>query len=125
MKTKAAVTTITLPTLAEGEHYAGFVLKDGVPDHHVILLPGELESATWKEAGVWAKKQGGELPTRQEQALLFANAKQHFQPCCYWSGEQYEPVPSYAWYQSFTSGSQSDTRKGNYGRVRAVRRVKI
>lgn len=124
-KTAAAVTTITLPELAKGEHYTGIVLKDGAPSHHVILLPGELESGTWKEAIAWAKKQGGELPSRQEQALLFANAKEHFQPRWYWSGEQCAPGPSCAWYQHFTSGNQYYDRKGFSLRVRAVRRLAI
>ena len=34
-------TTITIPTLAKGEFYAGIIIKDGKPHHHVILLPGE------------------------------------------------------------------------------------
>lgn len=123
-KTKAPK-FITLPALKEGEHYAGIVLKDSAPSHHLILLPGELESADWKKATEWAKKQGGSLPTRQEQALLFANAKHHFQPRWYWSGEQYAPASVYAWYQSFTGGGQYGFHKFTSYRARAVRRLPI
>jgi len=54
-----------LPALAKGEAYAGILLKDGKPSHHLVLLPGQT-NANWKDAIAWAKKQGGELPTRKE-----------------------------------------------------------
>ena len=63
--------------LHSGEHYAGPVLDaDGNLMHHLVLraeLPtGEI---TWQAAMDWADSIGGALPTRQEQALLFANCK--------------------------------------------------
>ena len=62
-KAIAAVRAITI------EAAAAYVLE---------ILPGEFEG-TWKQAMAWAKKQGGELPTRKEQALLFANASGKFE----------------------------------------------
>ena len=122
----AAVTTISLPVLNEGEHYAGIALNaDGVPTHHLILLPGELESGTWNEAKGWAKKQGGELPTRQEQSLLFANAKQHFESSWYWSGEKYASGSDSAWNQNFLNGFQISGHEDSSDRARAVRRLPI
>lgn len=109
--------------LASGEHYAGIALKaDGTPSHHVILLPGEGEDLQWTAAVQWAEKAGGALPTRQEQALLYANLKNQFKPEWHWSCEQHENG-SYAWYQTFTTGFQYDTRKHNELRARAVRRL--
>lgn len=115
--------SITLPDLAEGEIYAGILVKDGVPNHHLVLLPGEAESVTWDQAGEWAASIGGELPTRKEQALLFANAADCFQSRWYWSGEQYSRY--YAWFQYFSNGCQDDYDKGYEARARAVRRVPI
>lgn len=121
----AVPTTITLPELAKGEHYAGIALKAGVPTHHLILLPGELESGTWQEAGKWAKAQGGELPTRQEQSLLFANAREQFKERYYWSCEQHAAFSECAWGQNFGYGGQTNWRTDYGGRARAVRRLPI
>lgn len=109
--------------LAAGERYAGLVLKpDGSPGHHLILLPGEADGLTWQAANDWAAKVGGELPTRQEQALLYANLKAEFKPEWYWSAEVYETDGSYAWYQYFYHGNQYVTRKDGRLQARAVRR---
>lgn len=121
----AAVLSIQIPELAKGEAYAGFILEKGVPTHHVVLLPGELERGTWKEAAAWAKKQGGELPSRREGALLFANAHEAFQPRWYWLGEQPAGDEGCAWCQGFSTGNQYWTHVSSYCRARAVRRVPI
>jgi hypothetical protein len=121
----AAIQTITLPELAPGEHYAGIVLADGKPSHHLILLPAYKESATWKQAGAWAKEQKADLPTRQEQSLLFANCKPHIEGGWYWSSEPYAGDSAYAWFQSFDGGIQFHWRKDGSARVRVVRRVPI
>ena len=124
-KKPAAPITLTLPALEKGEHYAGIIVTDGKPTHHVILLPGELKPSPWKTASAWAKKQGGELPTRREQSLLFANAKEQFQGTWYWSCEPYASDASYAWVQSFGDGGQHSNRVVNDYRARAVRRIPI
>ena len=109
--------------LQAGERYAGVLLhEDGTPSHHVVLLPGAAEEVTWQAAKDWAADAGGELPTRREQALLFANAKTAFEEKWYWSGEEHEDG-SYAWFQSFSYGYQGSNRKSYEGRARAVRRV--
>lgn len=106
-----------------GERYAGVVLDaDGFVLHHLILLPGVAEGVSWPAAKAWAVKVGGELPTRQEQALLYANLKAEFQLTWYWSGQEYEGDGSYAWLQSFGYGSQDSVHKSYEGRARAVRR---
>ena len=41
--------------LSDGEHYAGVILgKDGKPDHHLVLLPGEAEDVSWSAAQAWS-----------------------------------------------------------------------
>jgi hypothetical protein len=76
--------------LKPGEEYAGLLLgENGEPDEHIILLPGEVVGQDWGNCKAWAKLQGGELPTRRMQSLLFANLKKHFQSAWYWSCEQH------------------------------------
>lgn len=112
----------TAIVLAEGETYAGLILNDdGTPKHHLVLLPGEHEG-DWASAKAWASKVGGELPTRREQSLLFANAKPGFQTRWYWSNEAHENG-SGAWMQGFSSGDQVWDGVGNEACARAVRRV--
>ena len=119
-------TTITLPDLAQGEVYAGIALnEDGTPSHHLILLEGEAISGNWQTQMDWAKSIGGELPTRQEQALLYANSKQQFKPAWYWSSEQHSSESGWAWCQDFHHGTQGSYRKTGELRARAVRRLPI
>jgi hypothetical protein len=107
----------------EGGLYAGIVRGvAGAPDQHVILLPGAAEDVTWDQAQAFAAEAGGELPTRSEQALLYANLKDQFEGDWYWSGEQHASSPSIAWIQYFLNGVQSNFRKSYEGRARAVRR---
>jgi len=109
--------------LQDGEHYAGLILNaDGTPSHHLVLLPEADKRMAWQAAVEHAKDQGGTLPTRAEQALLFANLKAQFKAAWYWSSEEYEGDGSYAWSQYFVSGFQFGTHKSYEGRCRAVRR---
>lgn len=112
----------TAIVLAEDETYAGLILNDdGTPSHHLVLLPGETE-ATLADAKAWATKAGGELPTRREQSLLFANAKAGFKARWYWSSEKHESG-SGAWVQGFGYGDQGTSHVGNSYCARAVRRL--
>jgi hypothetical protein len=121
-----AATVLSLPgieiTLAPGERYAGLLLDEaGKPSHHLVLLPGEFEDVTWDAAKSAAEKAGGELPSRREQSLLFANLKSEFKAAWYWSSEQ---ASSYgAWHQVFYSGGQYHSGKKFEGRARLVRRL--
>jgi hypothetical protein len=117
---------ITIPSLSDGELWAGILLnEDGTPSHHVILLTGEAERIGWNKAVEWAKEIGGELPTRREQSLLFANCKSQFQPQWYWSGEQHAANSLGAWGQRFSNGNQDGIGKSFEARARAVRRLPI
>jgi len=109
-----------------GELWAGVMLnEDGNPSHHVILLPGEAERIGWNKAVEWAKEIGGELPTRREQSLLFANRKSQFKGEWYWSGEQHAANSGNAWGQDFFGGNQGSLNKSFEARARAVRRLPI
>ncbi|MDR9052113.1 DUF1566 domain-containing protein [Burkholderia multivorans] len=120
--TEYYVDAVTIP-LAAGEKIAGQILfEDGSLSHYLILLPGDAEELTWGEATAWAVEQGGELPTRREQSLLFANLKSEFEPTWYWSGERHESNSGWAWYQTFGLGNQFITHQLTEFRARAVRR---
>ncbi|WP_287027725.1 DUF1566 domain-containing protein [Herbaspirillum sp.] len=121
----AVAPTFSLPVLIEGEIYAGIILtEDGKPSHHLVLLPGDREEINHADAVAWASSIGGELPTRTEQSLLFANAKKHFAQEWYWSGER-NKENGWAWNQHFHNGGQHDTRTNSALRARAVRRLPI
>ena len=126
-RAEAVTLKLDLPPLKKGEHYAGIILgKDGAHGDHVILLPGEANSVTWEQAKAWAKKIGGELPTRREQSLLYANLQEQFKPAWYWSGEQHAAGSGSAWVQTFGYGDQSlSLLKSFINRARAVRRVPL
>jgi hypothetical protein len=110
--------------LREGEHYAGLILgKEGSPDHHLVLLPGEAQDVSWAVAREWAAAAGGELPTRRELALLYANLREQFQRMWYWSSEPQEPRSHLVWGQNFTSGIQTMYGRPFRGRARAIRRL--
>lgn len=105
--------------LKDGEQYTGLLLgKNGAPDQHIILLPGEAQEVNWDDARKFAADAGGELPTRREQSLLFANLPEGFPPYWHWSGEQRSAGS--AWIQFFGNGFWHDT--DIKCRARAVRR---
>ena len=115
-----AVPGFAVPALNEGERYAGIIMKDGKPSHHLILLGADGGELPWVDAKEWAASVGGELPTRAEQSLLFANCKDAFELCWHWSCEAYDP--SDAWCQHFYDGSQGYDYVVSKLRARAVRR---
>ena len=86
------------------------------------VLDDAPKALPWEEAKKWAESIGGQLPTRKEQALLFANVPELFKEEAYWSGEPYAGDESYAWYQNFNNGNQNNNHKDNQLRARAVRR---
>ncbi len=116
-----------IPMLSIGELYAGIILgKNGDADHHLILLPAKFDGRLdHKKATEWAAENGGELPNRREQSLLYANLKEEFEEAGYWSGETHAAYADYAWYQFFDNGSQHNILKLYTMRVRAVRRIAI
>jgi hypothetical protein len=115
-----------IPELNEGEIYAG-LSRD--PDtgawHHLVLLPDLPDKdLAWQEAIDWAKSVGGELPTRWESALLYANARDHIDDSYWhWISTPFAGDERYAWSQLFGYGNQGYDHKDYAGLARAVRRV--
>ncbi len=128
MNTTTAAALATIPA-AIGAAFAGGIYAgimrgvDGAPDEHLVLLPGTAEDLSWEAASEWAKAEGGELPTRRDQRLLFINLKDQFEEDWYWSSEQ--AGPSAAWGQHFDYGGQNYDTRSYEGRARAVRRLPI
>lgn len=116
---------IETPELNEGEIYVGAVVNSDGTGHHIILLPGDNDNATWQAQMDWANNIGGDLPDRVESALLFQKFKDQFKECGYWTNEAHASDAGYAWYQFFIYGYQINWRKGYYNRARAVRRVQF
>ncbi|MFL6675315.1 MAG: DUF1566 domain-containing protein [Massilia sp.] len=112
--------------LKEGESYAGLILgKEGTPDYHLILLPEDAGDVSWPTAREWAAGRGGDLPTRRELSLLFANLREQFERAWYWSSEHHETRAQLVWGQNFASGIQTVYGRPYRGHARAVRRVPI
>jgi len=113
------------PKLAKGEVWiCGLV---GIDDKvtHTILLPGESKNLNHQAAMAWAKKQGGDLPDRVEQAVMFRDHRKIFQQHAYWSNTTHAYFSGDAWYQNFYDGLQSNWRKDYKLLARAVRRVML
>ncbi|MBR8221262.1 DUF1566 domain-containing protein [Burkholderia ambifaria] len=120
--TEYRIEALTIP-LAAGERFAGQVLnEDGSLSHYLILLPGDADDITWSDAKAWAAERGGELPTRREQSLLFANLKGEFEERAYWSAEAHDSESGWAWFQYVNYGLQHTSHQTNEFRARAVRR---
>lgn len=122
--TTASTTGIALQP---GEHYAGVVLDEaGQVIHHLVLMAQRPDKKlTWQAACEWAASVGGELPSRQEQALLYANCKPHLEPVWHWSGETHEDDASYAWGCFCNYGYQDSNRKRVEGSAVAVRLIPV
>ena len=123
----APYTRLSVPAidieLAPGEHYAGAVLDEqGRAKHHLVLMATRPESElNWQAAMDWAASFGGALPTRQEQALLYANCKPYLEARWHWSCET-EGL-SHAWYCYFNYGNQHYGTRNAEGCAVAVRRL--
>jgi hypothetical protein len=111
--------------LQPGERYSGAVLDEfGQHMHHLVLMAQRPKiKLTWQPAMDWAEEVGGTLPTRQEQALLYANCKPHIKPEWHWSCETHKDDASYAWGCHFDVGHQDYYLKSSEGSAVAVRRV--
>ena len=113
----------SLPALGaelQGGIFAGITTQQDGTHVAVILLPNKTqERLTWGQATRWAEEVGGQLPTRQVAALLYANAKDHVKSDWHWTCE--EQSTSYARYCSFYDGHQYFDHKSYGGRALAVR----
>lgn len=116
---------LVTPPVNEGETYIGAIGNKNGDVYHLILLPGDNDDASWKNAMDWAKSIGGDLPNRIEQAMLYAQHKEEFKKDWYWSCEQHASVSDFAWCQDFDNGYQDYYDITSTLRARAVRRLPI
>lgn len=120
------ISVANLPAIGsdlEGGTFAGLTTTPAGAHVAVILLPDAGTDLTWTKAKAWAKKQGGELPSRPVAALLFANVKSALPPRWHWTSE--EEDASYAWLCDFTLGDQGSYRKSYEGGAVAVRLIPL
>jgi hypothetical protein len=104
----------------KGEAYAGIILnEDGTPSHYLILTAIAPTKMNWQEANDWAG--AGNLPNKQESALLYANCKNKLPKEWTWTSTQYSTYS--AWGQSFYDGGQYINGKDHKLRAIAVRRL--
>lgn len=121
---------LQIPAVAEGETYIGVIGDKAGNLYHLIALSGDNDRASQQAQLDWAKSIGGDLPNKLEAAMLFAHAKDLFQPAAYWTNETFidpdDPEDyGWAWYQGFGYGLQDYGRKNSPLRARAVRRLPI
>ncbi|MBR8096359.1 DUF1566 domain-containing protein [Burkholderia cenocepacia] len=124
---EATKSAFAVPETAEGEVYIGIVTNTAGEQHHVVLLPGDNDDATWQAQMEWAKSIGGDLPTRVEMLFLLENHRDKFERDAYWTC-QVDTDPGYsgwAWCQTFYGGSQFSDAQSSRLRARAVRRLSI
>ena len=115
-----------LPALGaplENGTFAGVITQSNGAHFAVVLLPDRGSKLTWKKAMNWAKKLGGELPTRPAAAMLFANAKASLPRGWYWTNEAADA--SYAWSCYFGTGHHYGHLKSYEGSAVAVRLIQI
>lgn len=111
--------------LKSGEKYAGLMLgKSGESDYHLFLMSEQKNNVTFNQAKEFVASFGGDLPTRCEQSLLFANLKEFFAPRAYWSCEEHLSK-EFAWCQHFSTGTQDYNHKLFTLRARAVRKIYV
>lgn len=106
------------------ETYIGFYSDKDGNRVDFWLLDGDNADATHEAQLEWAKSIGGDLPNRIEQAMLWANHRDQFKRCWYWSNEIHHTESGWAWSQTFTSGNQDRNTRILELRARAVRRAK-
>lgn len=122
----AAAGAFQVPQLGAGESYAGILLDQaGKPVAHLVEIARRTQEGTWQEQLDWAKSVGGELPNKQEGALLYANRSHAYEKRWHWLREEYAGNAVYAWVQTFGDGGQDGDHKGGRYLACAVRRVAI
>jgi hypothetical protein len=129
--TAAALPLYALPAIGtvwpgQGGTFAGLVRDVDGRTRALIVSDARPDAALpWRKAMEWAAKVRDDghadfaLPTRNEARVLWANAREAFEPEWHWLSEEYDRA--YAWYQLFSGGDQYDARKVSTLRCRAVR----
>ena len=107
----------------DGGHFGGIITNSKGQHCAVVLLPEQGSNLTHAKAKAWAKKLGGQLPTRPVAAMLFANLKKLLREEWHWTADT--QGASYAWVCSFISGYQNDSRKSSEVSAVAVKLIPL
>ena len=107
----------------DGGHFAGITTNFKGQHYAVVLLPEQGSDLTHAKAKAWAKKLGGELPTRPVAAMLFANLKKLLREEWHWTADT--QGASCAWFCYFGYGNQTGLHKSCVGSAVAVRLIPI
>jgi hypothetical protein len=109
-----------------GELYVGIVSgENGDDDYHLVRLPIRRGRANWHQAHELAREAGGELPTRDELAIMAAECGDKFSRDWFWSSELDSEFTRSGCCQSFTGLGEGFCSALNKQRWCAVRRVKV
>jgi hypothetical protein len=130
--TFAVIAALTIGAPLEGGTFVGVItLKDGQHVAVALLADKPAKRLPWAEAKAWAETVDGQLPTRPIAALLYANAKDQFEPTWHWTLDELqadtgdEDHDSYAWGCFFSYGYQGDSGKSHAAAARAVRLIHL
>lgn len=122
-------TLAALPALGADLHggtFAGITTSKDGTHSAVILLPGNGTKLTWDKARAWAEEQGGQLPTRAVDALMFANVRSALPSRgWHWTSEEHEDDASVAWDCRFITVFQSNDLKSYECGAVAVRLIPL
>ena len=125
--TPGACTCSATTDLPPGARHAGQVLNEaGQPTHQLVLLPQRPDKRlNWDDAKAWAASVGGDLPSPQEQALLFTNCRDALPMTWCWSNKEHEKDASFAVDCHFNNGSTKFAVKGYLNSAVAVIRIAL
>ena len=107
----------------DGGHFGGLTTNSKGQHCAVVLLPEQGSNLTHAKAKAWAKKLGGELPTRPVAAMLFARLKKLLRKEWHWTGDT--QGASCAWNCHFGDGDQDGSHKSFECSAVAVRLIPL
>lgn len=114
-----------IPPIYAGQAYIGIIGDDKGILHHVIQMAGDNDAAPWDDQMAWAESVGGDLPTRSELLVIWERNRDKMRTGPYWTRQEFDEMPGYAWYQYFFPGFQSYRIKSASLLAVAVRRIPI
>jgi len=116
---------LQLPPVAEGQIYLhGRINKHGDVEHTVLIavndkrLPRDLQRD-------WAKSVGGVLYNRIDALVIYNEHRDLVKPEAYWTDDDVDWDPAYAWYQNCYYGGQYGNHESAELRGVAVSRFTI
>jgi len=123
---KSAKPTLKNPILRPGEEIIGTTVHENRAHQLIVVSIDAIDQTDHAAALAYAKKMGGDLPSRIDGLVLHARAKAKFKTDrYYWTNEAYAGYSRTAWTQWFYGGGQDTWFKSSAGRVCVVRRLPL